>query len=319
MEGVQMAIYRTISMSFWTDSKVVDEFTPEDKYFYLYLFTNPHTNLCGCYEVSVKQMAYETGYSMDSIDRLLKRFEEVHKVIHFSKQTKELLLLNWHKYNWTASDKFRKPLMKEISEVKCEAFKNYLQDVADGKEPRYGIDTTCIDTTVTVTDTNTNNINNINNNNYIYINNSTVEEIDSNTTNNSTSTKKSNSDNEADEEVVKEVIGYLNARVGANYRPNTAETIKLIHGRLSEGRTIEDFKYVIDVKADEWIGTSQEQYLRPKTLFAQSNFENYLQQRRGVKKKNKRTGKEPVDWDELTEWARKKDQEALEGDIVYDQ
>ena len=46
-----MAIYRNVSMSFWTDSKVADDFTAEDRYFYLYLFTNPHTNLCGCYEI----------------------------------------------------------------------------------------------------------------------------------------------------------------------------------------------------------------------------------------------------------------------------
>lgn len=156
-----MAIYRTISMSFWTDSKVVDDFTPEDRYFYLYLFTNPHTNLCGCYEVSTKQMAYEVGYSIDSIIMLLKRFEEVHNVLRYSEVTKEVLLLNWHKYNWTSSEKFRKPLLKEITEVKDTSFRGYLQDLADGKEPQYGIYTNCMDTsvTVTVTDTVTDSVN----------------------------------------------------------------------------------------------------------------------------------------------------------------
>lgn len=38
-----MASYRNISMDFWTDSKVVDDFTPEDRYIYLYCMTNPHT------------------------------------------------------------------------------------------------------------------------------------------------------------------------------------------------------------------------------------------------------------------------------------
>ena len=51
-----MAIYRNVRLSFWTDNKVIDEFTPEDKYFYLYLLTNPQTNLCGCYETSYKSM-----------------------------------------------------------------------------------------------------------------------------------------------------------------------------------------------------------------------------------------------------------------------
>ena len=95
-----MAIYRNVMMSFWTDRKVADEFTPEDRYFYLYLFTNPHTNLCGCYEISFKQTIAETGYSRDSIENLLKRFETVHNVIRYSAATGELLILNWYKYNW---------------------------------------------------------------------------------------------------------------------------------------------------------------------------------------------------------------------------
>lgn len=63
-----MANYRNISMDFWQDSKVVDDFTPEDRYMYLYCMTNPHTNLCGCYEISVKQMANETGYTAGCFD-----------------------------------------------------------------------------------------------------------------------------------------------------------------------------------------------------------------------------------------------------------
>ena len=157
-----MAIYRNISMSFWTDTKIIDEFTPEDKYFYLYLFTNPHTNLAGCYEISMKQIVAETGYSRETIENLIKRFENVHNVLRYSADTKEILLLNWHKYNWTTSEKFRKPLIKQIGEIKCKAFYDYLIGQYNGeKTDIYGIDTHCIDTTVTVsvtdtvTDTNT--------------------------------------------------------------------------------------------------------------------------------------------------------------------
>lgn len=154
-----MAIYRNIQMAFWTDIKVVDDFTPEDKFFYLYLLTNPHTNLCGCYEISVKQMADETGYSRDTIEKLLKRFAEVHKVAYYSQDTKELLVLNWHKYNWTASEKFRKPLLKEINSVKNDNFKGYLLDLFSGTDTvsipyPYGSDTTVsVTDTVTVSDT----------------------------------------------------------------------------------------------------------------------------------------------------------------------
>lgn len=141
-----MAVYRNIQISFWTDAKVADEFTPEDKYFYLYLFTNPHTNLCGCYEISKKLVSWETGYSIDTVDRLIDRFVKDHKVIMFSKDTKELLLLNWYKYNWTASEKFRKPLLKEIESIKCDEFKKYLTNLYTGDTVSipypYGIDTT---------------------------------------------------------------------------------------------------------------------------------------------------------------------------------
>ena len=148
-----MAIYRNIQMSFWNDAKVVDDFTPEDKYFYLYLCTNPHTTLAGCYEISLRQMSSELGYSMHSVENLLERFEKVHGVIRFSPDTKEVLLLNWHKYNWTDSDKFRKALYKEIETVKNAEFKRFLTEVAEGEDTvsipyLYGMHTTD-----TVTDT----------------------------------------------------------------------------------------------------------------------------------------------------------------------
>ena len=84
-----MAIYRSVQMSFWTDAKVVDDFTPEDRYFYLYLMTNPHTNLCGCYEISIRQMANETGYKDDNVKKLLKRMQENHGVILYETKTKD--------------------------------------------------------------------------------------------------------------------------------------------------------------------------------------------------------------------------------------
>lgn len=145
-----MAKYRAISLNFWTDAKIADDFTPEDRYFYLYLFTNPHTNLCGCYEISLKQMVNETGYSKDTIERLIDRFKTIHKVIDYSEETKEILIINWHKYNWTSSEKFRKPLSSEIVDIKNNEFRQYLSQTFNGLELRYGIDTPCIDTTVSV-------------------------------------------------------------------------------------------------------------------------------------------------------------------------
>lgn len=170
-----MAVYRSVQISFWTDAKVVDDFTPEDKFFYLYLFTNPHTNLCGCYEISKRQISIETGYSIETIEKLIERFETYHEVLKYSHSSKEILLLNWHKYNWTNSDKFRKPLFKEINSIKEPSFKEFLLGAYWGNDPEfdqntyhtdtvsskeeYGMDTVSIrygygiDTTVTATAT----------------------------------------------------------------------------------------------------------------------------------------------------------------------
>lgn len=148
-----MAIYRSVQLSFWTDNKIVDDFTPEDKYFYLYLFTNPQTNLCGCYEVSLSTMANQLGYNKESVERLLERFETFHKIIKYSKQTKELLLLNWSKYNWQGG-KQEVCLLKEISSIKNAEFKAFLTDLFETKFSSNKGLISPLQATVTVTDTN---------------------------------------------------------------------------------------------------------------------------------------------------------------------
>ena len=126
-----MAVYRSVHLSFWTDNKVEDDFTPEDKYFYIYLLTNPQTNICGCYEISYSQMTRNTGYNKDTIIRLLERFENVHKIIKFDKNTKEILILNWYKYNWSKSEKTLTGVENVAKHIKSEVFKKYVLDVVN--------------------------------------------------------------------------------------------------------------------------------------------------------------------------------------------
>ncbi len=133
----EMAIYRSIHVSFWTDPKVDDSFTPEDKYFYLYLLTNPHTNICGCYEIGDRQLQRETGYSKETIARLLQRMEKVHNVIRYEPDTKEILLLNWHRYNWTSSEKLIKAVMENCSYVKSPRFQTYIRQLLSGNNAEF--------------------------------------------------------------------------------------------------------------------------------------------------------------------------------------
>lgn len=155
-----MAIYRNIQMSFWTDAKIADTFTPDEKLMYLYLLTNPHTNLCGCYEISVRQIAFEIGYKSEQVEKLIKSLQEKH-VISYSLESREILLVNWHKYNWTTSEKFRKPLREEVKKVKKSEFRGYLERILYGTDTvsdngEYGIDATvlfCSDTALLCSDT----------------------------------------------------------------------------------------------------------------------------------------------------------------------
>lgn len=97
--GMKMAQYRAVYCKFWSDSKVLDKFTVEDKYFWLYLLTNERTSQIGVYKFIKKIVAVELGYSLDVVETLLKRFETYHKLIKYSSETQEICILNWGVYN----------------------------------------------------------------------------------------------------------------------------------------------------------------------------------------------------------------------------
>ena len=124
-----MAIFRNIHTSFWEDSKVQEDMGKDEKYFFLYLLTNPHTSQIGCYEITIRQMQYETGLSENEIEQYLERFEKEFKIIEYSKTTKELLIKNWYKYNFTKSPKMFAYIKKEMQNIKNIPYKNYLDTV----------------------------------------------------------------------------------------------------------------------------------------------------------------------------------------------
>lgn len=74
-----------------------------------------------------------------------------------------------------------------------------------------------------------------------------------------------------------EIIHFLNQTTNKNFRSTSQLTRNLIKARWNEGFGIEEFKYVIKVKAEEWLGGQYESYLRPATLFG-NKFEGYLNQ-----------------------------------------
>lgn len=258
-----MAIYRNLQLSFWTDNKIEDEFTPEDKFFYLYLLTNPQTNLCGCYEVSYSQMTRQTGYNKDTIIRLLERFESLHNVIKFDSKTKEILILHWYKYNWSKSEKVLSGVCNVAKYIKSDSFRKYVFETVESikNDTIYIGYTYTMDTSVSDTDS----------------------DSVSDTVNSIYRDKVNNINNTKDIDIIKDIINYLNTKCNTRYKYTTEDSKKHIRARLRDGYTKDDFFTVIDKKSTEWIGTEQEKYLRPATLFG-TKFESYLNQKVTTKK-----------------------------------
>ncbi|HDX9652516.1 TPA: DnaD domain protein [Bacillus wiedmannii] len=115
-----MAVYRPVQVSYWQDAFVLD-LTPEEKYFYLYLMTNSKTSQSGIYELPLRVIEMDTGYNRETVEKLLERFAEYGK-INYNKKIKEIMLLNWLKFNAITNMNIEKCVLKEIQSIKDEDF-----------------------------------------------------------------------------------------------------------------------------------------------------------------------------------------------------
>ncbi|WP_299092254.1 DnaD domain protein [uncultured Metabacillus sp.] len=132
-----MAKYRMVRTDFWKNPIVLEEMIPEDKYFYLYLLTNPHTTQIGIYRITKKQMAFDLGYSIESVHSLMERFIRHHKLIRYNPETRELAIKNWGKDNL---HKGGKPVMDciffELNEVEDASLIRYVSEGIQKEEIR---------------------------------------------------------------------------------------------------------------------------------------------------------------------------------------
>lgn len=76
-----------------------------------------------------------------------------------------------------------------------------------------------------------------------------------------------------------DIVSYLNEMCGTSYRASSKKTKDLIHARLNEGFTVEDFRTVIYRKGKQWMNDPKMcKFLRPETLFS-NKFEGYLNEK----------------------------------------
>ena len=128
-------IKRIVSTGFWEDKKVTDEFSVEDRYFMLYLLTNPHTTQLGIYELSISTMSNETGYNRDVVKVLLDRFQNKYDVIRYSFVTGEIAIKNYLKHSIIKGGKpVYDCLLKEAKMVDDRSLLSYIYNSLYNKQ-----------------------------------------------------------------------------------------------------------------------------------------------------------------------------------------
>lgn len=169
-------------------------------------------------------------------------------------ETGVIVIRHWRIHNYVQSDRYSK---SELQEAKCVELKNKVYEVV---EPPTNPDNTCMDTKCIQ--------NGYNLDTQIRIDKIREEE-------NRIETICHVAHDDVDKSHF-EIIEYLNLKTGSKFKPTTKPYVQAIRSRLKEGYTVSDFKTVIDKKCREWQGTKLEKYLTPKTLFAPSHFDTYL-------------------------------------------
>jgi len=133
-----MGIKRIVDTDFWRDEKVIDMYSSEDKYFWLYLLTNPQTKQLGVYKLPKRIIAFETGLSLENVIKLIEKFQNTYQTIIYSEETQEIAILNYLKYSII---KGGKPVIdcieKDIKQVKnTNLLKAVYRKIIDGNDER---------------------------------------------------------------------------------------------------------------------------------------------------------------------------------------
>lgn len=105
-----MSTQRYISTSFWDDSWI-QELDPSEKFMYLYLLTNPLTNIAGVYKITIRRICFDTGFNADTVRHILNKFEKVNKAVLCG----EYMIIPAFPKNQIASEKIYKGITQIIN------------------------------------------------------------------------------------------------------------------------------------------------------------------------------------------------------------
>ena len=109
-----MGTHRYIATSFW-DDEWVQTLDPSEKLLYLYLMTNPLTNIAGIYKVTVRRMSFDTGFSPDALRGIFAKFETAGKAYRMGEY---IVLPSWPKHqNWESKENIKAGIEKILDSL----------------------------------------------------------------------------------------------------------------------------------------------------------------------------------------------------------
>jgi hypothetical protein len=127
---------RFISTSFWDDSWV-QELSAEGKLLYMYLLTNPLTNIAGVYKITIRRISFDTGMTLDAIKALMAEFEQAGKAAFVSEY---IILPNWPKHQKLSVSGVRAGLERILKSLPAELLPvlqrlSYQYPIKEGSTP----------------------------------------------------------------------------------------------------------------------------------------------------------------------------------------
>jgi hypothetical protein len=110
-----MSTQRYISTSFWTD-KWIRSLDPSERYLYMYLLTNPQTNIAGIYQITLDRIAFDTGYDERTLRPILERFRKMNKAAFVHDEW--VILPSWPKHQkWDIKETIKKGIESTLKSI----------------------------------------------------------------------------------------------------------------------------------------------------------------------------------------------------------
>lgn len=117
-----MAKQRMINTKFWNDGWV-RKMKPLERYLFLYLLSNEHTNICGIYELPIATIAFETGISEKELEKtMMPKLSP--KVIYFEGW---VILPNFIKHQNSKSPQVKIGIMAEIKDIPAKVIEEAIR------------------------------------------------------------------------------------------------------------------------------------------------------------------------------------------------